>query len=377
MLYFDNAATTRPFQEALDAYVEVAQSEFGNPSSRHVLGYQASRILEDSREKILHLLAVEKTHRLVFTSGATESNNLALKGTAFSYQNRGKKILVSPMEHPSVKNVLSQLKEKFGFEVETLKVNASGVLDLDDLKSKMDSSVILVSVMAVNNETGSIQPMNEIARIVKAYPKAFFHCDAAQAMGKLPLDWSKPDLISFSAHKFGGLKGNGGLLYKKTMRLLPLNNGGEQENNLRAGTVDVPGIKAMEVALKKSYEAMKTNLEKEKHLVSLLREGLSKIDEVVIHSPLDASPYVFDFSLTSHKASVVVEALSNEGICVSSVSACSSKGEPHSYVLEAMGKNERECANPIRVSFPVDAKEEDVERFLAALKTVLKETHPL
>lgn len=179
--------------------------------------------------------------------------------------------------------------------------------------------------MAVNNETGIVQPIAEIGKIVKTSRKAFFHCDATQAIGKIPLALSDVDLLTFSAHKFGGVKGVGALVCKKTMRLLPQLDGGEQEYGLRAGTIDAPSIAAMEAAFKKSVREQKENLAKVSALAAYLREGLGKIAEVRVISPLDASPYVLDFALLSHKASVVVEALSERGIYVSSVSACSSK----------------------------------------------------
>ncbi len=375
--YFDNAATTRPLKEALDAYEEVCLSHFGNPSSRHKTGFDASDILEESRRAILASLGVSKTHDLVFLSGATEANNLALKGAAFCYQNRGKKILYSPIEHPSVLAPIAQLSERFGFEAIPLKVDEKGLVSLEDLEAKMDKDVILVSVMGVNNETGTIEPISRIARIVHRFPKAFFHSDLTQAIGKVPMPFQDIDLFSFSAHKFGGMKGNGALLYKKTMRFLPLLSGGEQEKGLRAGTVDVAGAKAMAVALAEVEKSKASNLERMKILRESFVKKLLAIDEIVLNSPDESSPYVIDFSLSSHKASVVVEALSSRGYDVSSVSACSSKGEPSSYVLLAMGKDPRLAANPIRVSFLPSTKEEELDGFIDALKHILQEVRPL
>ncbi|MGN1262318.1 MAG: cysteine desulfurase family protein, partial [Candidatus Enteromonas sp.] len=228
-----------------------------------------------------------------------------------------------------------------------------------------------------NNETGTIEPISEIARIVHRFPKAFFHSDLTQAIGKVAMPFPDIDLFSFSAHKFGGMKGNGALLYKKTMRFLPLLSGGEQEKGLRAGTVDVAGAKAMAVALVAAEKSKASNLERMKALRESFVKKLLAIDEIVLNSPEESSPYVIDFSLRSHKASVVVEALSSRGYDVSSVSACSSKGEPSSYVLLAMGKDPRLAANPIRVSFLPSTKEEELDGFIDGLKHILQEVRPL
>ena len=375
--YFDNAATTRPLEEALHAYEEVCLTHFGNPSSRHKMGFDASDVLEESRAAILSALGVAKTHDLIFTSGATEANNLALKGAAFCYQNRGKKILYSPIEHPSVLAPIAQLAERFGFEAIPLEVDQDGVVSLADLERKMGKDVILVSVMGVNNETGTIEPIAEIARIVHRFPKAFFHSDLTQAIGKIDMPCSDIDLFSFSAHKFGGMKGNGALLCKKTMRFLPLLSGGEQEKGLRAGTVDVAGAKAMATALSIAEKNKKANLERMQTLRDSFVRKLLRIDDIVMNSPSGASPYVIDFSLRTHKASVVVEALSNRGFDVSSVSACSSKGEPSSHVLLAMKKDPRLAANPIRVSFLPSTREEELDSFILALTKILQEVRPL
>lgn len=376
MVYLDYAATTRPFPEALDRYVQISRSFFGNPSSLHAEGFSAARELEGARASILSLLKVNKTHGLIFTSGATEANALAIKGTAFRYQNRGKRIITTAVEHPSVLNAFRQLGEAFGFEVVILPVLGDGTLDLNALEEAMSKDTILVSAMAVNNETGSVNDLSSILRIVRKYPKALFHSDVTQAIGKLDLPYEDIDMISFSAHKFGGMKGNGALVYKKSIQFLPLLSGGEQEAGYRGGTVDVAGAAAMEVALKKTLSESKASLEKAKTLNALLRNELSSIEEVAFNSPLSASPYVLNFSLLLHKASVIVEALSEKGYCVSSVSACSSKGEPASYVVEAMGLGAIRSSNTVRVSIGQTTQENDVLDFVETLKSILREVRP-
>ncbi|MCR5490944.1 MAG: cysteine desulfurase [Bacilli bacterium] len=376
MIYLDHAATTPPFKEALDRFTSISSENFGNPSSLHAAGFSASRELEASRSNILNLMKVNKTHGLLFTSGATEANALAIKGVAFKYQSRGKKIITTAVEHPSVLNSFRQLGEAFGFEVVILPVNQKGQVEPSVLEQAMDKSTILVSIMAVNNETGSINDLPKLIQVVRKFPKAYFHSDVTQAIGKLNLPYQDIDLITFSAHKFGGLKGNGGLAYRKSIQFLPLLSGGSQEFNFRAGTVDVAGASAMSKALSLTFADMAKTLERAKGLSKFARERLSEIDEVAFNSPEDASPFVLNFSLLAHKASVIVEAMSEKGYCVSSVSACSSKGEPVSYVVEAMGYDKERAGNTMRISFGHDTELEDVAKFIIDLKKALKEVRP-
>ena len=376
MIYLDCAATTPPFSEAIKAFEEVSLNSFGNPSSLHTAGFAASKILENSRNSILNCLNVAKSHRLIFTSGASEANSLAIKGAALHYKNRGKRIITSAVEHPSVLKAFEQLGQEFGFEVIELPVNAEGKVEPEALENAMNKETILVSIMAVNNETGSINDLPALLKVVRKFPKALFHSDLTQAIGKVDLPLSDLDMFSFSAHKFGGLKGNGALIYKSHLSFLSLISGGHQEAGLRGGTVDVAGASAMSVALSKTYSLRKEEIARVQELNTYLKQQISEIDEASINSPSDASPFVLNFSLLRHKASVVVEALSEKGICVSSVSACNSKGEPASYVLLAMGKTMDEAKNSIRVSFGINSNKGDVDAFIDALKVILEEVNP-
>jgi cysteine desulfurase len=376
MIYFDNAATTPTFAEALDTFVKVNTSYFGNSESNHALGHESNKILEESRKSILSSLKLEKTHNLIFTSGATEANNLALKGTALSYQKRGKRIISSVMEHPSVLKALDELHSTLGFDVVYLPITKEGVVDPESLKEAMNKDTILVSIMAVNNELGSLNDIQALSEIVHAYPKAFFHVDATQSLGKVKLPYDKADLISFSAHKFGGIKGTGGLLYKKNMNFYTLNAGGEQEFGFRAGTVNVAGdaaiAKALELSLEKSDETNAKVSEIYRYIYSYL---LTRNDVVVNSNPLgdNMTPFVLNFSLLHKKASVVVEALSNKGIYVSSVSACSSKEAHSSYVVKALGRNDVLAENSIRLSFGLLNKIEDAQEFTRVFAKVMQE----
>ncbi len=377
MIYLDNAATGRPFEEAIKTFVEVNEDAFGNPNSKHLFGYKASKILEDSRKKVLSLLGLSSTHQCIFLSGASEANSMAIKSVALRYQNRGKKILTSNVEHPSVGAAFEQLERSFGFEAHFLPVNAEGFVSPGTLKEALDKSVTLVSMMQVNNESGAIFPIEQYADLLKDYPKALLHVDATQGIGKVNCDYSRCDLISFSAHKFGGLKGCGALIFRKSLEFLPLISGGQQEFGYRGGTVSVAGAASLAKALELTLSRQAETYRHVSELCSKLEKGLREMDGVEINSPVGHSPYLCNFSLLRHKASVVVEALSEKGIYVSTVSACSSKGEPISNVILAMGKDKSHAANSIRVSFCADTTFEEVEAFLTELRRLLQEIRPL
>lgn len=375
MIYLDYAATTRPFPEVLDAYVSVAQNEFANAGSHHYFGVLAARKLEEARASILKDLRLENTHKAMFVSGATEGNNTVFQGIGLKYSNRGKKMLVGATEHPSVLETARAMGRLFGFEIVILPVNENGQVTVDTLKANMDKQTILVSIMSVNNETGAVNDLKALASVVHEYPKAFFHSDVTQGIGKVDMDYSYCDLLTFSGHKIGGVKGTGALLYRKNISFESLHHGGAQESGFRSGTVDVPGAISLSKALHLTLASIKVWGEQVASLRDALIEGLSNHPLISLNVPKGASPYVINFSLTKHKASVVVEALSNQGIYVSSVAACSSKGEASSYVLEAMGKPSWAYENSIRVSFSHDSNIEDVSAFLSALNKILAEVH--
>ncbi len=376
MIYLDYAATESMSLEAFNKFKELSFEHFGNAGSTHAYGRDASRLLEGFRKSCLKALGVEKTHDLIFTSGASESNNTALKSIAFQYQNRGRKIISSSAEHASVSATLNQLKNNFGFEVTLLDAKKDGAIDPKELETVIDRSTILVSLIGVNNETGAISPIKEVAEIVSKYPKCYFHVDATQAIGKAKIDYSKVDLISLSAHKFGGPKGVGILAYKKNINFLPLVSGGAQEHGLRGGTQNLPAIGSMAVALETTMKSPLPNRHVHE-LASKIRAYVAENPAILrLNSPENASDFIVNFSFLIHKASVVVEALSERGIYVSSVAACSSKGEPLSHVLLSMGLDKGIAGNSMRVSFDRDTKEEDVDTFLNALTDILKELSP-
>lgn len=373
MIYFDNAATTRPSLAVLECFEKENEQCFANPSSRHAYGREAYRKLEDARLSILKSLSLSNDYRVLFTSGASESNNLAIKGIAKEYLRRGKRIITTQVEHPSVLEAFRSL-EKEGFEVIYLPTKEDGTVDPETLKENMNKETILVSIMATNNETGSNNDILALSKIVHSFPKAFFHVDVTQAIGKRDLPYSSIDLFSFSGHKIHGLKGTGALILKKNITLLRQIDGGDQEYFFRAGTDNLPGDEALAVALEEATKNLQDNIAHAKEISSFLREELEKNDEILMNSPLEGSPFILNFSLKRKKASVVTEALSHEGIYVSSVSACNSKGEPISYVLEAMGFSKERAMNSIRLSFSRENTLEEAKTFLNTLQNILERT---
>ncbi len=374
MIYFDSASSTLPCLECLEAFHNASVEEFANPASAHAYGRIAGRKLDEAKKEMLRAFGVESTHELILLSGATESTNLAVKGVAFGYANRGKKILIGATEHPAVMEPCRYLAEKCGFEIVVLPVNAKGCVEPETLANAMDKDVILVSIMSVNNETGAINDIPALAKIVHQYPKAFFHSDMTQSVGKMPANYGEIDLFSFSAHKFHGVKGVGALVKKKTIKLLPSLHGGGQEYGFRSGTEPMPLAVSMAASLKYSLEHQEKAYAHVRKLWDAMAAGLAK-EDVVVHSTPEGLPYVLKFSLPHHKASVIMEALSEEGIYVSTLAACSTKTDQTSYVLLAMGVAPDLAANAIRVSFDESNTLEEVEFFLKALHKILEEVH--
>ncbi len=373
MIYFDNAATTLPDKDILEEYNINSLKLFANSSSNHKLGLFSNIKLEEARKDILKTLNL-KDHNLIFTSGATESINLALKGTAKKYQNRGKHIISVIDEHLAVKNALEALKND-GFEITYLNINNKGVISLEELKKSIRKDTILVSIMHINNELGSINDIKEISKLLKDYPKIIFHVDATQSIGKTSFNYNDVDLISFSGHKIHGLKNSGALIYKKKISFVPLNDGGGHEFNYRSGTVDVAKAISLASAIKKSYLDLDKNLNHVKELNNYLREKLNNRDDIIINSDINASPYIFNFSLKNKKASVVVEALSNLDVFVSSLSACSSKKNPYSYVVLALTNDINLASNTIRISFSKDNTKEEIDVFIKEFDNIMRNIH--
>ena len=372
VIYLDNAATTKVDPEVLNSYNQITLKYFANPSSIHSLGQEASRLLDKSREQILNVLKLTH-HEVIFTSGATEANNLAIKGYCFANRSRGNHIITSATEHPSVLNTVLEMQD-FGFEVTVLPVNKQGQIEVNSLKAAIREDTILVSLMMVNNEVGAINPIKEVGEYLKKFPKIAFHVDMVQAIGKIPLNFENIDMFSIAGHKIHGLLGSGLLIKEKKIVIKAVNQGGGQENNLRSGTNTLALSATLAKALRLAIESEATNYKKVKVLSERLLTYLKdNQDKYLINSYNEDNPYIVNFSLLHHKASVVVEALSNRGIMVSSLSACHAKNEDYSKVIYAMYQDLNLAHNTIRVSFDKDNTIEEVETLITNLEEILNE----
>ena len=369
MIYFDNAATTKIYDDALTSYVQVSQKFFGNPSSLHQLGVDAFQVLTKARSQVASLLSVQP-EEIFFTSGGTESNNWAIKGTALEKSVFGKHIITTKIEHPSVIQTCKQL-ERFGFEVTYLDVDFKGIVSVEQLKESLRKDTILVSVMAVNNEVGAVQPIAEIAQVLEAYPSIHFHVDAVQAFERASqlLEIGRIDLLSLSAHKFHGPRGVG-ILYKKFGRKIQaLLTGGGQEKGERSTTENLPGIVATTKALRMALEEKSITGE----LRHLLWQELATKPEIRIFSPEEGASHVLCFAIKGVRGEVVVHAFENHGIYISTTSACSSKKGDSSSTLYAMDVPTEWATGAIRVSFSNDNTTEEVEQFINVLQQLIKQ----
>lgn len=369
-IYLDYAATTPVDEEILNSYYELLKMNYANSDSIHEFGGKASNYLKQARKQISTLLNC-KENEVVFTSGSTESNNLAIKGVAFAYQNRGKHIITSKIEHPSVLDSCKQLEETFGFEITYLDVDSFGKIDLNQLKSSLRKDTILVSIMAVNNEIGSIQDINKIASIIRENSTALYHIDATQAMCKEKIDYNVADLYNFSSHKFYGLKGSSVLVKKEKVRLFPLLSGGQQENGIRGGTVNWISHVMLAKALRIGLESLNAHYNCVKELNNYLQIKLKEIDCVVINSPIDATPYILNIYLKNKRGEVIMNALSNEGVYLSTKSACSSRSKDYSSSVYEITKDKNISKNSLRISFSHLTTKDELDAFVAKLKNIV------
>ena len=368
MIYLDNCATTKPYDEVLKTFVEVNNNYYGNPASINKYGKTVNKLLNAARTQVADILGVE-SDTIYFTSCATESNNIALLGSVEHKKDFGNRIIVSRIEHPSVLETFRELEHR-GFILDYVNVDENGFIDLEHLKSLLTKETILVSVMHVNNIFGAIQPIGKIVEILKEYPKIHFHVDGVQGVLKEKIDLTQIDSYSISAHKFHGLKGTG-LLYLKSRRTTHnITFGGGQENGLRSGTVNVPGAVSLAKALRLSQE--KVNDVKEKHYgyKKLIVDELSAIEHVIINSPLqnDFVDSIINISLPKIKGEAIINALNERGIMVSTTSACSSRTFHLNEALYARGLSKENIEGSIRVSFSYETKLEEVKKFIEIFK---------
>ncbi len=373
MIYFDNSATTMPYDEVLDSFMKVSKDYFGNPSSLHGIGAMAEKLLTQARQQVAQLLEVYE-NEIYFTSGGTEGNNLAIKGVAFAHQNRGKHIIISSIEHASVKQTCEQLAE-LGFEITILPVNKDGRVEVSSVEEAIKEETILVSVMHVNNETGAIQPIEEIGSLLKNHSKILFHVDFVQGVGKVDLNIKKCgiDLCTISAHKFHGLKGNGILFIREGVKMFPLFTGGSQERKLRSGTENVAGAVSTAKALRMIFQKKKHDMKNLLEVSRFLKEELMKIPGVVVNTPEEnCAPHIVNFSVPGVKSEVLVHALEEKGIYVSTTSACSSKKKSISSTVFAMTGREDLAESTIRMSLSYQNTLEEAQTVIKELIAALK-----
>ncbi|WP_199425602.1 cysteine desulfurase family protein [Thermaerobacillus caldiproteolyticus] len=373
MIYLDNSATTKPFPEVVDSFVTVATKYFGNPSSLHELGMKAEQLLTQSREQIAKSLGV-KPSEIIFTSGGTEANNFAIKGVALTYRHRGNHIITTAIEHPSITEPCRQLEE-LGFDVSYLSVDKTGRVNIDELVKTIRDDTILVSIMHVNNEIGSIQPIEEIGQLLTQYPKILFHVDHVQGIGKVPLQFHKAhiDLCTMSAHKFHGLRGAGILYVRDGVRLSPLLAGGGQEMQRRSGTENVAAIVAMAKALRMSLEKYRERIAYLWDVKKTWIRELQAIPDIQVNTPLEHSaPHIINFSLNGLKSEVFVHELAKQDIFVSTTSACSSKKKAPSKTLLAMGADQKRAESAVRVSLSFENTLEEIPIVIRAMKEAIQ-----
>lgn len=374
MIYFDNSATTKVADSVLETYIKVSEKFFGNPSSLHKLGEITSQLLSQSRAQIADTLKV-KSNEIYFTSGGTEGDNWVIKGTAIEKMRYGKHIITTSVEHPAVFETMKQL-EMLGWEVTYLPVNEVGVISVDDLKDAIREDTVLVSVIAVNNEVGSMQPLDEISDVLKEHPSIHFHVDAVQALGLTELNLgenSRIDFAVFSGHKFKAPRGVGFIYAKEGRQIAPLLTGGGQEKNMRSTTENLPAIAGMARAVRLTFENIEKKQAHLKHLQTKLRNYLETKDKVTIFSPENHAPHILCFGINGIRGEVTVHAFEEKEIYISTTSACSSRAlDVDSSTLFSMGvpKHIAETAN--RVSFSWENTEQELDAFIQAFDEILE-----
>jgi len=372
MIYMDNSATSPVKEEVFNAMVPFLKEEFGNPSTFYKLGRNAKKALEEARGNVAKLINAD-SNEIVFTSGGTESDNMAIKGVAFRHQDKGKHIITTEIEHPAVKNTCEFLEIK-GFEVTYLPVQENGIIDIKDLEDAIRDDTILISIMHANNEIGTIQPINEIGKIAKEH-NILFHCDAVQSVGKIPVDVKKSniDLLSLSSHKIYGPKGVGALYIRKGVRLETLIHGGGQENSLRSGTENMPGI----VGFGKAAELAYQNLDKNMNYLSTIRDALiEKILNRIPESYLNGDekqrlPNNVSIRFAAIEGESMILKLDSKSINGATGSACSSKSLSPSYVLSTLGLADADIHGSLRLSLGTENTLDDVDIVVDALEEIV------
>lgn len=374
--YLDNSATTSCSKSATEKMVELLTQDYGNPSSMHMKGVIAEKYITEAKKKIAKILKIEEKE-IVFTSGGTESNNMAIIGSALANKRAGMHVITTSIEHPSVTNPFLWLEEN-GFEVTFLGVDENGQIKMEELKNAIRPDTILVSIMHVNNEIGALQPIEEIGKVIKAInPKCLFHVDAIQSFGKmqiLPKRWNI-DMLSVSGHKIHGPKGSGFLFIKDKTKVKPIIHGGGQQKGMRSGTENVPAIAGLAVAAEEMYANLETNREHLFELRDYFIEEVEKMDGVSVNGKKDhdSAPHIVSVSIEGVRAEVILHTLEDREIYVSAGSACASNKPAISSTLQSIGLKKELLDSTIRFSFSVHTTKEELEYALQ----VMNETIPM
>lgn len=375
-IYLDNSATTRPYDDVIDIMMKVYREDYGNPSSKHYKGVDSEKYVKEAREIIAKSLKAS-VREILFTSGGTESDNTALIGCAMAGKRRGNHIITTKIEHPAILETTEYLKKQ-GFDITYLNVDKQGVVDLEQLKNSLTHETIIVSVMHTNNEIGSVQPLEEIGKIIKAFDKdILFHVDAVQGYGKFNIVPKKAniDLMSVSGHKIHGPKGIGFLYIKEGTKILPYIMGGGQQGGMRSGTENVPAIAGMAQAVKNIYENLEEDRQRMYELRDQVIDGVSSIEGVQINGMPErqGAPHIISISVKNVRAEVLLHSLEEKNIYVSSGSACASNKNTVSDTLRAIGLDKEYLDSTIRVSLSVFNTKEDIEALVSALKDIIPE----
>lgn len=387
VIYLDNSATTRVYPEVVQAMTEMMETDFGNPSSLHRMGLAAEKRMNRAREQVAKAFSA-KPKEIVFTSGGTEANNMAIRGVAYQYRNRGNHLITTSIEHPSVLQTFRRLESE-GFQVTYISVDSEGLVRLDELQAALTPGTILVSVMHVNNELGAVQPVEEIGALIKDRgQRTVFHVDAIQSFGKFPISPQRMriDLLTISGHKIHGPKGIGALYINEKIQVPPLIEGGGQERDLRSGTENIPGIVGLGLAAERIESERPQQIVRLRALKAWFLEELQKaIPDVKINGPHSAgtleagrsAPHIVNLSFPGLKGEVLLHALEDYQIYVSTGSACHSRQSGPSHVLQAIGLKPRELESALRFSLSYQTTQEELETVLTHLPGLVKEFRSL
>ena len=369
MVYLDYSATTPVRKEVLDTFVEASLKFIGNPNSLHKLGTDSKNLIDSATKQIENILNI-KDKEIIYTSGSSESNNMVIKGVANKYKNRGKHIITTHFEHSSIYGPLNYLTDN-GFEVEFVNIDENGLVDLEHFKSIIRDDTILVSVASVNSEIGILQPIKEIGEIIREFPKCYFHSDMTQSVGKVSVPMDNVDFISFSTHKFFGVKGIGCLLKRNNIVIEPLIHGGKSTSIYRSGTPALPLIVSMSKALRLAYENFDIKYNYVLMLSNYLKSELSKYSNVYINSNDKCIPHILNISVIDVKPETMLHALEEYDIYISTQSACSSTNTESKAVL-SLTKDEKRAKSSIRISISYMTTKEEIDLFIDAFRKCLE-----